>query len=80
MTLRGMPTSSRICARMPLERWTIFSRHEGSSIQIPRIRRTPELRFRVLLTGDAEAEEEYEARDRYTGSLIVINVPKLHTL
>ena len=47
----------------------------------PRIRRTPELRFRVLLAGDAEAgEEEYVAGDPYTGTLIVFNVPKLHTV
>jgi hypothetical protein len=47
----------------------------------PRIRRTPELRFRVLLAGDAEAgEEEYVAGDPYTGTLIAFNVPKLHTL
>jgi hypothetical protein len=39
-----------------------------------------ELRFRVLLAGDAEAREAYVAGDLYTGSLIVINVPKLHTL
>ena len=35
---------------------------------------------RVLLAGDAEAKEEYVAGDLYTGSLIVINVPKLPTL
>jgi competence protein ComEC len=36
---------------------------------------------RVLLAGDAEArEEEYMASGPYTGSLTVINVPKLHTL
>ena len=34
-----------------------------------------------MLAGDAEARgEEYVAGDLYTGSLIVINVPKLHTL
>ena len=35
---------------------------------------------RVLLAGDAEAKKEYVAGDLYTGLLIVINVPKLHTL
>jgi competence protein ComEC len=36
---------------------------------------------RVLLAGDAEAsEEEYMASGPYTGSLTVINVPKLHTI
>jgi hypothetical protein len=34
--------------------------------------------FCVLLAGDAEAREEYVAGDPYTGSLIVINGPKLH--
>ena len=34
---------------------------------------------RVLLAGDAEAKKEYVAGDLYTGLLIVINVPKLHT-
>jgi hypothetical protein len=29
---------------------------------------------------DAEGREEHVAGDSYTGSLIVINVPKLHTL
>jgi hypothetical protein len=38
------------------------------------------VRFRVLLAGDAEAREEYVAGDPYTGSWILINVPKLHTL
>jgi hypothetical protein len=38
------------------------------------------VRFRVLLAGDAEAREEYVAGDPYTGSLMVIDVPKLHTL
>jgi hypothetical protein len=38
------------------------------------------VRFHVLLAGDAEAREEYVAGDLYTGSLIVINVPRLHTL
>jgi hypothetical protein len=31
-------------------------------LQIPRFPRTPELRFRVLLAGDAEAWEEYIAK------------------
>jgi hypothetical protein len=31
------------------------------------------------LAGDAEAREEYVAGDLYAGSLMVINVPKLHT-
>jgi competence protein ComEC len=36
---------------------------------------------RVLLAGDVEArEEEFMAGGPYTGSLTVINVPKLHTL
>jgi competence protein ComEC len=36
---------------------------------------------RMLLAGDAEArEEEYMASGPYTGSLTVINVPKLHTI
>jgi beta-lactamase superfamily II metal-dependent hydrolase len=36
---------------------------------------------RVLLAGDAEAsEEEYMAGGPYTGSLTVINAPKLHTV
>jgi beta-lactamase superfamily II metal-dependent hydrolase len=36
---------------------------------------------RVLLAGDAEArEEEYMAGGPYTGSLTVINAPKLHTI
>jgi competence protein ComEC len=36
---------------------------------------------RVLLAGDAEAsEEEYMASGPYTGSLTVVNVPKVHTL
>jgi hypothetical protein len=35
---------------------------------------------RVLLAGDAEAnEEEYIANGPYTGPLTIINVPKLHT-
>jgi hypothetical protein len=35
----------------------------------------------VQLAGDAEARgEEYVAVDPYTGTLIVIRVPKLHTL
>jgi hypothetical protein len=39
------------------------------------------VRFHVQLAGDAEARgEEYVAGDPYTKSLIVINVPKLHTL
>jgi hypothetical protein len=37
------------------------------------------VRFHVQLAGDAEAREGYVAGDPYTGSLIVINVPKLHT-
>ncbi len=41
------------------------------------IRRTPELRFRVLLAGDAEAGEEYVAGAPYTRSLIVIKVSNL---
>jgi hypothetical protein len=35
---------------------------------------------RVLLAGVADVREEYVAGDPYTGSLIVINVPKLHTV
>ena len=35
---------------------------------------------RVLLAGDAEAKKEYVAGDLYTGLLIVINVPKPHTV
>jgi competence protein ComEC len=36
---------------------------------------------RVLLAGDAEAqEEEYMASGPYTGPLTVINIPKLHTI
>jgi competence protein ComEC len=36
---------------------------------------------RVLLAGDAEAnEEEYMANGPYTGPLTIISVPKLHTL
>jgi competence protein ComEC len=36
---------------------------------------------RILLAGDAEAnEEEYMANGPYTGLLTDINVPKLHTL
>jgi competence protein ComEC len=36
---------------------------------------------RVLLAGDAEAnEEEYMANGPYTGPLTIINVSKLHTL
>jgi hypothetical protein len=35
---------------------------------------------RVLLSGDAEAREEYMARDTYTRRWTVIKVPKLHTL
>jgi competence protein ComEC len=36
---------------------------------------------RVLLAGDAEAnEEEYMANGSYTDPLTIINVPKLHTL
>ena len=35
---------------------------------------------RILLAGDAEAnEEEYMANDPYTGPLTIINIPKLHT-
>jgi len=35
---------------------------------------------RILLAGDAEAnEEEYMANDPYTGPLTIINVEKLHT-
>jgi beta-lactamase superfamily II metal-dependent hydrolase len=35
---------------------------------------------RILLAGDAEAnEEEYMANGAYTGPLTIINVPKLHT-
>ena len=45
----------------------------------PSFRRTSGLRFRVLLVA-AQAREEYGAGDPYTGSLIVINIPKLHTL
>jgi hypothetical protein len=33
-----------------------------------------------MLAGDAEAGEEYVAGDPYTGSMIIINVPKLYTL
>ena len=33
----------------------------------------------MQLAGDAEARAEYVAGDPHTGSLIVINVPKLHT-
>ena len=40
----------------------------------------PELRFRMLLVGDEEARgEEYVAGDPCTGSMTVIDVPKLHT-
>ena len=36
---------------------------------------------RILLAGDAEAnEEEYMANGPYTGPLTIINIPKLHTL
>jgi hypothetical protein len=36
---------------------------------------------RILLAGDAEAnEEEYMANGPYTGPLTIINVPKVHTL
>ena len=36
---------------------------------------------RILLAGDAEAnEEEYMANGPYTGPLTIINVPKLHTM
>jgi len=36
---------------------------------------------RILLTGDTEAtEEEYMSACLYSGPLIVISVPKLHTL
>ncbi len=46
----------------------------------PSFRRTSGLRFRVLLAGVAEARgEEYVAGGPYTGPLIVINIPKLHT-
>jgi hypothetical protein len=38
------------------------------------------LRFRVLLAGGTEAREEYVAGDLYTGSSILIDVPKLHTV
>jgi hypothetical protein len=38
------------------------------------------VRFRVRLAGDAEATGEHMAGGPYTGSLTVINVPKLHTL
>jgi beta-lactamase superfamily II metal-dependent hydrolase len=35
---------------------------------------------RILLAGDAEAnEEEYMANGPYTGPLTIINIPKLHT-
>ena len=35
---------------------------------------------RVLLAGDAEAnEEEYMANGSYIGPLTIVNVPKLHT-
>jgi beta-lactamase superfamily II metal-dependent hydrolase len=35
---------------------------------------------RILLAGDAEAnEEEYMANGPYTGPLTIINVPNLHT-
>jgi competence protein ComEC len=35
---------------------------------------------RILLAGDAEAnEEEYMANGPYTGPLTIVNVPKLHT-
>ena len=33
-----------------------------------------------MLADDAERREEYVAGDTYTGSLIVVNFPKLHTL
>jgi hypothetical protein len=33
-----------------------------------------------MLADDAEGREKYVAGDSYTGLLIVINVPKLHTL
>ncbi len=36
---------------------------------------------RILLAGDAEAnEEEYMANGPYTGPLTIVNIPKLHTL
>ena len=36
---------------------------------------------RILLAGDAEAnEEEYMANGPYTGPLTIVNVPKPHTL
>ena len=36
---------------------------------------------RILLAGDAEAnEEEYMANGPYTGPLTINNVPKLHTI
>ena len=38
-----------------------------------------ELRFRVLLAGDAEAREEYVAGNPYTGFLIVIRVRNYKT-
>ena len=60
-------------------RWTTSSKAEFLDTN-PHIRRTPELRFRAQLAGGAEAREEYVRSDPYTGPLIVINVPKLHTL
>jgi hypothetical protein len=58
-------------------RWTSFSK-----ARVPRynIGGTPELRFRILVAGDAEARQEYVAGDLYTGPLTVVNVQKLHTL
>ncbi len=47
-----------------------------SRIAIPQLRRTPELRFRVLLGGDAEAGEEYMAKGPYMRSFTVVRVHK----
>ena len=63
-----------------LDRYSLNLRLEISGTQTPGFRRKQELRFCVLLAADAEAREEYVTRDPYTGSLIISNVPKLHTL
>ena len=62
-------------------RWTTSSRARVPRYKTRKFVERRRVRFYVQLASDVEARgEEYVAGDPYTGSLIVINVPKLHTL